>query len=85
LAFDGFLARADRQPDPGLRARELAAAEATMLQDVAVAPVFFYVNKSLVSPNVTGWVDNLIHHHRSKYLCLRGRSPAAAPATVVQK
>jgi len=70
--FDALLAKADHQPDVKLRANDLAEAEAVMLRDATVAPVFFYVNKNLVSPKVTGWVDNIIDHHRSKYLCFKG-------------
>jgi oligopeptide transport system substrate-binding protein len=70
--FDALLAKADHQPDTNLRAKDLAEAEAVMLRDATVAPVFFYVNKNLVSPRVTGWVDNIIDHHRSKYLCFKG-------------
>jgi oligopeptide transport system substrate-binding protein len=58
-----------------VRAGILADAETTMLKDVPVAPIFFYVNKNLVSPQITGWVDNLQDHHPSKYLCKR--KPAA--------
>ena len=42
-----------------------------MLDDATVAPTFFYVNKALVNPRITGWVDNIIDHHRSRYLCIK--------------
>jgi oligopeptide transport system substrate-binding protein len=71
--FDGLLAQADNEPDAGRRAELMARAETVMLRDASVAPVFFYVNKNLVSPKVTGWVDNIIDHHRARYLCLKGR------------
>jgi oligopeptide transport system substrate-binding protein len=71
--FDGLLAQADNEPDAGRRADLMARAETVMLRDASVAPVFFYVNKNLVSPKVTGWVDNIIDHHRARYLCLKGR------------
>jgi oligopeptide transport system substrate-binding protein len=74
-AFDALLKRADQEPDAAVRAGILADAETTMLKDVPVAPIFFYVNKNLVSPQITGWVDNLQDHHPSKYLCKR--KPAA--------
>ena len=69
--FDGLLAKADNEPDPKLRAAELARAEQIMLSDATVAPLFFYVNKNLVSPKITGWVDNLTDWHRVKYLCMK--------------
>jgi oligopeptide transport system substrate-binding protein len=69
--FDGFLAAADREPDLQRRAALLARAEATMLRDAPVAPIYFAVNKSLVNPTVTGWVDNIVDHHRARYLCVK--------------
>lgn len=69
-AYDALLARADNEPDAARRAGFLAEAEALMLRDAPVTPVFFYVNKNLVSPRVTGWVDNIIDHHRARYLCV---------------
>ncbi len=49
----------------------MAAAERIVLDDAAVAPLFFYVNKNLVNPDVTGFVDNLIDWHRARFLCFR--------------
>ena len=74
-AYDALLARADNEPDALRRAGFLAEAERIMLTDAPVAPIYFYVNKNLVSPEVTGWVDNIVDHHRSRWLCLR--DPAA--------
>ena len=68
--FDDLLARADNEPDAMVRAGYLARAESIMLDDVAVAPIFFYVNKNLVSPKITGWKDNLTDKHRSRFLCM---------------
>jgi oligopeptide transport system substrate-binding protein len=76
--YDALLARADNEPDGKVRAGFLAQAEAIMLRDAPVAPVFFYVNKNLVSPQVTGWVDNIVDHHRTRYLCLAGARRSAA-------
>jgi oligopeptide transport system substrate-binding protein len=75
--FDALLAKADNEPDARVRAGYLARAEAVMLSDASVAPIFFYVNKNLVNPKVTGWVDNLLDHHRARYLCVAGKSVAA--------
>ncbi len=77
-AYDALLAKADNEPDAARRADYLAQAERIMLADAPIAPIYFYVNKNLVSPNVTGWVDNLVDHHRTRYLCLKGQPAAAA-------
>jgi oligopeptide transport system substrate-binding protein len=70
--YDKLLAQADSEPNVKLRAGYLAQAERVMLGDAPVAPIFFYVNKNLVNPRVTGWVDNIIDHHRTRYLCIAG-------------
>ena len=73
-AYDALLAKADNEADVGRRAADLARAEQIMLADAIVAPVYFYVNKNLVSPRITGWEDNLIDWHRTRLLCVKGRS-----------
>jgi oligopeptide transport system substrate-binding protein len=69
--YDALLAQADQEPDVARRAEILARAEQTMLDDEAFIPIFFRVNRNLVSPRVTGWVDNPPNFHRARYLCLR--------------
>ena len=68
--YDALIDTAERQATSVTRARYLARAEALMLSDAAVTPLFYYVSKNLVSPNVTGWADNIIDHHPTRYLCL---------------
>ncbi len=72
-AYDALLERADHEPDGGKRAAILVQAEQTMLDDVAVAPVYFTVSRNLVSPRITGWTGNLLDTHRARYLCVTGR------------
>lgn len=73
-AYDALLAQADNTADPKARAAILARAEAMMLADAPVIPVFYYINKNLVNPRVTGFVDNIVDQHRSRWLCVK---PAA--------
>ena len=72
-AYDALLIKADNEPDAKVRAGYLADAERIMLEDAPVAPIYFYVNKNLVNPRITGWVDNIIDHHRTRYLCVKDR------------
>jgi oligopeptide transport system substrate-binding protein len=78
-AFDALLKKADNEPDAAVRAGYLAQAERIMLDDATIAPVFFYVNKNLVSPRVTGWIANLGDIHPTQFLCVKGspKAPAA--------
>lgn len=72
-AYDALLARADQEPDLARRAKILAQAEQIMLDDEGIVPMFFVVNRNLVRPEVTGWVDNAPNFHRARYLCLKGQ------------
>ncbi|HKT53366.1 MAG TPA: peptide ABC transporter substrate-binding protein [Caulobacteraceae bacterium] len=71
-AYDALLAKADNEADIKKRATDLAEAEKIMIDDAAIAPIDFLVNKNLVSPQVTGWVDNISDWHRTRYLCFKG-------------
>lgn len=42
-----------------------------MLDEEAIAPIFFVVNRALVSPRVTGWFGNALNWHRARYLCVK--------------
>ncbi len=70
-AYDALLAQADNEPDVDKRARILAQAEQRLLDDEGVMPIYFVVNRSLVRPQVTGWVSNAPNFHRTRYMCLK--------------
>lgn len=70
-AYDALLARAALEPDGARRAQILAEAEQMMLNDEALIPLFFSVNRNLVNPRITGWVDNPPNLHRARWLCVR--------------
>ena len=69
--YDALLNAADHEPDGARRADILAEAEQVMLNDEAMIPLFFVVNRNLVSPRVTGWVDNVENFHRARWLCVK--------------
>lgn len=68
-AYDSLIAAANRELDMEVRASMLAEAEQMLIDDMPIIPIVFYVNKALVNPRVTGWNDNVLHLHRSRYLC----------------
>lgn len=70
-AYDALLAAADQEPDAARRAVVLARAEKLILDDEAVAPIFFVVNRNLVSPRVTGWAPTAPNFHRTRWMCLK--------------
>jgi oligopeptide transport system substrate-binding protein len=69
--YDALLDAADHEPDAARRADILAEAEQVMLNDEAMIPLFFVVNRNLVSPKITGWVDNVENFHRARWLCVK--------------
>jgi len=70
--YDALLAEATRQPDPARRRALLEEAERVMLADHPLLPIYFYVNKHLVKPYVSGWSDNVMNVQYSKDLRLDG-------------
>ena len=51
----------------------LEEAERTMLADHPLLPLYFYVNKHLVKPEVLGWYDNVMNVVYSRDLALASR------------
>lgn len=68
--YDALLAQAAASADPRQRSTLLAAAEARVLSEWPVIPIYWYVSKHLVKPRVRGWQDNLLDYHYSKDLSL---------------
>lgn len=76
-AYDTLLLEAARQADVTKRRSLLEAAERIALADHALVPLYFYVNKHLVKPNVIGWYDNVMNVVYSQDLSLRADEPRA--------
>jgi oligopeptide transport system substrate-binding protein len=75
VAYDLLLARAAAEVDPVKRRQVLEEAERLMLRDHPVIPIYFYVNKHLVKPEVEGWYDDVMDVVYSKDLGLRETAP----------
>ncbi|HVY81687.1 MAG TPA: peptide ABC transporter substrate-binding protein [Steroidobacteraceae bacterium] len=69
--YDALLTRAAAQVDESKRRELLQEAERVALRDHALLPLYFYVNKRLVKPEVEGWYDNVMNVVYSKDLALR--------------
>lgn len=82
--YDALVEQANRTLDPAERAALLSEAEQLMLAESAYGPVTFYVNKALVNPAVTGWEDNIVHIHRTRYLCFADIEGENAPEAELQ-
>lgn len=68
VAYDGWLARSRAGTDTARRMADLASAEAQLLHDMPVIPVFFRVSKRLAKPYLQGAVANPLGHVASRNL-----------------
>lgn len=69
--YDARLAAASTQTDTGKRMQELALAEAELLAEDAIVPMYFNRSRHLVKPHVQGWQAHPLDHHATRYLSLR--------------
>lgn len=69
--YDALMQQSDEAATPQQRAALMQKAEIALLSEHAVIPVYFYVSKHLVSPQVTGYEANLLDHHPSRFLRLQ--------------
>jgi oligopeptide transport system substrate-binding protein len=70
------MAAARRERDAGRRAQIMLEGEQLMLDDAAIAPVYFYASKNLVSPEITGFKNNVVDEHRRRWMCFKDAKPA---------
>lgn len=69
--FDRLMKAAETQADAKLRSEAMAQAERVLLADMPIVPVYHYTTQHLVSSKVTGWVDNVMDVHPSRYLGIK--------------
>ncbi len=68
--YDALVTRAAAETDAGRREALLEEAERVALRDHPLIPLYFYVNKHLVKPEVLGWYDNVMNVVYSRDLAL---------------
>jgi ABC-type oligopeptide transport system substrate-binding subunit len=56
--YDRLLALSNTLQDPAARYKVLAQAETILIRDAPIIPIFDYVRRYLVAPNVQGWVTS---------------------------
>ena len=66
--FDNLLGSARSEPDIKSSAELMRAAEQQLLTDYPIAPLYFFVSKHLVSPGISGFEDNVLDRHPSRFL-----------------
>lgn len=73
-AFDDLLAAATAAGG-AQRMELLQRAEAQLIQDMPVIPLYYYVSRHLVNPRVRGFENNVRDIHLSRYLALETSEP----------
>ena len=64
--YDSMLFSADRTADPSSRHALFRTAEAILLGNVPIIPIYHYTHVFLIQPSVHGWYPNLLDHHPYK-------------------
>ena len=77
--YDELMKSAGAQLDLDRRRLYLEEAERVLLADHVVIPLYIYVSKHLVSPEVQGWQDNILNYHYSQHLSLGDAEPDGRP------
>lgn len=68
-AYDALMDAAAHERDIGKRGEDLQQAEALLMKDMPIVPIYFYITKNLVRPNVTGFTTNITDRHRKRWMC----------------
>lgn len=68
--YDELMTAASAITDLEERAEVLAEAERVFLDNVPAIPILFYSSRALVSDRLSGWEDNLLDTHASRWLAL---------------
>ena len=76
-AFDALLAAEQKEKDVQARGKILAQAEAFLLKDHAVMPLYFFADPDMVRPYVKGWVANSVNYHLSRWISIDQKVRAA--------
>lgn len=66
--YDELLDRAAAEADAARRARLMHDAEAILLEDLPIIPIYYYVSKHLVKPWLRGFEPNIMDHHQTRHL-----------------
>ncbi|MCL6285211.1 peptide ABC transporter substrate-binding protein [Ruegeria sp. 2012CJ41-6] len=68
--YDGLMDQAAGETDLDKRAALLQQAEGLFMRDLPFIPLLYYSSRSLVSPDLQGWEDNIQNVHATRYLSL---------------
>ncbi len=78
--YDGLIAAASREAHPAKRMEIFQRAEALLLDEMPVIPIYFYTRVNLRRPEAKGWHPNILDSHPYKYVYLED-SPGGTKAS----
>ena len=58
--YDALVKQAAEEPDADLRLRRMEEAEAILMNELPIVPIYYYTAKNLVSPKVKGFFHNAL-------------------------
>lgn len=70
--YDALVQQSNQERDAAVRSDLMQRAEAMMLDDMPLIPMWHDTSRNLVSPDISGWVDNVSDKHPSRFLCFTG-------------
>ncbi len=68
--YDRLISEAEKTADQTARHAAFQKAEAILLDDAPVLPVYFYTHAFLIHPSVKGWLPTILDHHPYKHVHL---------------
>jgi len=73
--YDRLIREGNRQLDPAKRMKMLAEAEAILIEEMPIAPIYFYVSKNMWRPKVVGVFENVRDFHPLNRAKVQGAAP----------
>ncbi|HUG71664.1 MAG TPA: peptide ABC transporter substrate-binding protein [Pirellulaceae bacterium] len=61
--YDALVKQAAEEPDPDERLRRMEEAEAILMDELPIVPIYYYTGKNLVSPKVKGFFHNALEKY----------------------
>jgi len=70
LEYDRLISEAEKSADQNARHAAFQKAEAILLDEAPILPVYFYTHAFLIHPSVKGWLPTILDHHPYKHVHL---------------
>lgn len=71
--YDRLILEAGRTADSSARVELFDRAEAILMDELPIAPIYFYVRSMLIRPSVQNWCPTILDHHPYKYVFLQAQ------------